>query len=253
MDIEVKSPGLFIGTSGWSYKHWQGVFYPDDIKPDKYLEYYLTQFDCVELNSSFYHLPLKTTVNGWLRRTPDTFRFSTKLSRFITHRKYLVNIEEALKSYFDVMEGMKPRLGPVLVQLPPGLYYDKVRICRFLDLLNVRYGEYRFAIEVRHDSWIRDEFFDLLSQYGIAFVIADSGGQFPFSEAVTADYVYIRFHGRELLYASNYSEVELKFYADKIIEWIKQGKEVWAFFNNDYGGYAPKNAYELREMVYSLK
>jgi uncharacterized protein YecE (DUF72 family) len=122
---------LHIGTSGWSYKHWSGIFYPIDLKPDKYLEFYTTKFACVELNSCFYHLPLKTTVSGWMNRTPETFRFSPKLSRYITHQMQLLNIEAAAKNFFDVFEGMKSRLGPVLIQLPPGLSYDKPLICIF--------------------------------------------------------------------------------------------------------------------------
>src|SRR5512137_1590214 len=116
----MESPLLHVGTSGWSYKHWAEVFYPKDIRSDKYLEYYITRFACVELNSSFYNLPRETTVAGWMNRTPGTFRFCPKLSRLITHQMQLVNIEEALQRFFYVFEIMKDRLGPVLVQLPPG-------------------------------------------------------------------------------------------------------------------------------------
>ncbi|BEH00267.1 DUF72 domain-containing protein [Bacteroides sedimenti] len=251
MEVNLNPGKLFIGTSGWSYKHWTGVFYPEEISPDKYLEYYLTKFDSVELNSSFYHLPFKSTVDGWVRRTPERFRFCIKLSRFITHQKHLLNIEEAMANYFAVFRRMKSRLGPVLVQLPPGLYYDKDLICYFLDLLNEKYSGYRFAIEVRHQSWVRDEFFDLLSRNSVAFVIADSGGQFPYADAMTTDYVYIRFHGRELIYASDYDEADLEYYAKKIRGWQSEGKDVWAFFNNDYSGYAPKNASKLLEIIQS--
>ncbi|MGD0753619.1 MAG: DUF72 domain-containing protein [Bacteroidales bacterium] len=252
MVSEAKSRRLFIGTSGWSYKHWSEIFYPKDIKPDKYLEYYITRFTCVELNSCFYHLPLKTTVTGWMNRTPESFRFCTKLSRVITHELKLVNIEGALKNYFDVFESMKSRLGPVLIQLPPGLSFDKTLIHEFLDIIKNQYSLYRFAVEVRHESWINDNFFDLLAHRGIAFVIADSGNRFPFYETVTADFVYMRFHGREQLYASDYSEADLKLYAGKIISWLDEDKEVWVFFNNDFHGYAVNNAVRLREMIYIL-
>lgn len=115
--METKLPGLFIGTSGWSYKHWSGIFYPENIKPGQYLEHYLTKFDFVELNSSFYHLPKETTIAGWMQRTPDNFKFCPKLSRFITHQKRLLQIEEPLEKYFALFDKMKIRLGPVLIQL----------------------------------------------------------------------------------------------------------------------------------------
>jgi uncharacterized protein YecE (DUF72 family) len=247
--MRLKSLKLYIGTSGWSYKHWTEIFYPKDIKPDKYLEFYTSKFTCVELNSSFYNLPLKTTVTGWMNRTPDAFKFCPKLSRLITHQLLLVNIEGALKKYFDVFEGLKKKLGPVLIQLPPGLSYDKSMICNFFDLLKERYSEFRFVIEVRNKSWIDDSFFDLLSKYGIAFVIADSGGRFPHYETVTSGFIYLRFHGCEQLYASDYSETDLRLNAEKIINWLDEGKETWVFFNNDYHGFAVKNAERLRELI----
>jgi uncharacterized protein YecE (DUF72 family) len=174
------------------------------------------------------------------------------LNRFITHELKLVNSEGALEKYFEVFESLKSRLGPVLIQLPPGLLFDKPLIHEFLDIIKNRYSLYRFAIEVRHESWINDNFFDLLAHRGIAFVIADSGNRFPFYETVTADFVYMRFHGREQLYASDYSEADLKLYAGKIISWLDEDKEVWVFFNNDFHGYAVNNAVRLREMIYIL-
>ncbi len=242
---------LHIGTSGWSYKHWYGVFYPGDIKPDRFLEYYISKFPCVELNSSFYHLPKKATITGWVKRTPDSFRFCPKLSRFITHRKRLANVKEALSNFFELFEEMKMRLGPVLIQLPPGLHFDEFLVKDFMNVLKEQYGEYRFAMEVRHKSWIADHFFQLLTQYGMAFVIADSEERFPYYEAVTSDFVYLRFHGHEKLYASDYSEMELQDYAGKITDWLKEDKEIWAFFNNDFHGYAIKNAENLRKMICS--
>jgi uncharacterized protein YecE (DUF72 family) len=246
-----ESAALYIGTSGWSYDHWKGVFYPDNINQAQYLEYYLERFGCVELNSSFYHIPRKTTVEGWLRRTPESFRFCAKLSRFITHRKRLADCGEALERFFDVFEGMKPRLGPVLIQLPPGLSCDQSLISGFLDLLSTKYNHYRFAIEIRHGSWITDRFFELLRQHGIAFVIADSGGRFPYHEAVTSGSVYLRFHGPGKLYASEYGEPDLLRYAEKIMNWLTTGHEVWVFFNNDFNGFAVKNALRLNEIIHS--
>jgi uncharacterized protein YecE (DUF72 family) len=245
----MKSPFLHIGTSGWSYKHWAEIFYPKNTKPEKYLEYYITRFDCVELNSSFYNLPRGTTVTGWKNRTPETFRFCLKLSRYITHQQQLVNIEPAMHKFFSVFEIMKERLGPVLIQLPPGLAYNKLLICNFFNLLREKYNLFRFAVEVRNKSWINDNFLELLSQNRIAFVIADSGNRYPYYEAVTAGFFYLRFHGREQLYASDYSEAVLWQYGEKIRSWLSEGREVWAFFNNDYYGFAIKNAIRMREIV----
>jgi len=242
---------LFIGTSGWSYGHWSGIFYPEGIKPAQYLEYYLTKFNCVELNSSFYHLPRESTVKGWIRRTPESFRFCPKLSRFITHQKRLADTQEALTKYFDLFQDMKARMGPVLIQLPPGLKYDRSLVSDFFDLLNSLYREYQFAIEIRHKSWIRDDFIQLLSNSGISFVIADSGNRFPYYEVVTADFLYLRLHGPEKLYASGYHDTDLFKFAEKIINWLNEELEVWTFFNNDFGGFAVKNAKRLYNMVHS--
>jgi uncharacterized protein YecE (DUF72 family) len=245
----IKSKDLHIGTSGWSYKHWAEIFYPKGVKPDKYLDYYITRFDCVELNSSFYNLPRETTVTGWMHRTPDTFKFCPKLSRLITHQMQLVNIEGALQRFFYVFDDLINRLGPVLIQLPPGLAYDKSLICSFFDLLREKYSRFRFAVEVRNKSWINDNFLELLSQNRIAFVIADSGNRYPYYEAVTASFVYLRFHGREQLYASDYSETVLREYGEKIMNYLAEGREVWVFFNNDYYGFAVKNAEKLIEII----
>lgn len=244
--------GIHIGTSGWSYRHWDEIFYPKNTRPEKYLEYYITRFSCVELNSCFYHLPKKKTVEGWITRTPDTFRFCLKLSRFITHQHKLENIEIPLFRFFNVFEGMKNRLGPVLIQLPPGLHYDKTLTCNFFDILNGKYDQYRFAVEVRHNSWINDEFFDILARYRKGFVIADSGKRYPSHETVTTDFVYLRFHGREQLYASDYSDNVLSEYAEKITRWLENNKEVWVFFNNDCHGFAVKNATRLQTIISCL-
>lgn len=245
-----KAKKLFIGTSGWSYDHWQGVFYPDDVKSSDYLEYYTTKFDCVELNSSFYHLPKPKTVDGWMKRTPDYFQFCPKMSRYITHQKRLHEIDEAVENFFEVINPMQEKSGPVLVQFPPGLEYNESRVHHFLDVLKDKHSDFRFAIEVRDESWLNDDFFKLLSDYNTALVIADSGDRYPYSDVVTSDFVYIRFHGREKLYASDYDKNMLKPYARSIEHWLKEDLDVWVFFNNDYEGHAVKNAEKLAEMLF---
>jgi uncharacterized protein YecE (DUF72 family) len=168
-----KRTSFNVGTSGWSYRHWSGIFYPENVKPAQYLEYYLSRFNCVELNSSFYHLPRESTVKGWKKRTPESFRFCPKLSRFIMHQKRLSDSQEALSKYFDIFQELKFRMGPVMIQLPPGLKYDRSLVVGFFDLLSEQYPEYQFAIEIRQESWIQDEFFQLLAHYGISFVMAE--------------------------------------------------------------------------------
>lgn len=242
-----------VGTSGWSYKHWSGIFYPENVKPAKYLEYYLTNFDCVELNASFYYPPKITAVKGWVKRTPESFTFCPKMSRFITHLKRLADSESSLDIFFSVFKPMNARLGPILIQLPPGLKFDASLVTGFMDILKEKYNQYRFAIEVRHKSWISDTFFSLLENYKMAFVVADSGKRFPYYEAVTTDFIYMRFHGNEKLYASDYAEWELKEYAAKINSWLIKDKETWCFFNNDFGGYAVSNAKKLNQIITSMR
>jgi uncharacterized protein YecE (DUF72 family) len=250
--VKTKRQGFHVGTSGWSYRHWAGLFYPDHIRQEKYLEYYQTRFGCVELNSSFYHLPRESTILGWMNRTPDTFRFCPKLSRFITHQKRLADSHEALERFFNLFQEMKARMGPVLIQLPPGLKYDSSLVADFFDILREHYQTFQFAMEIRHRSWIQEDFFRQLSQQGISFVIADSGQRFPYHEVVTAPFVYLRFHGPAKLYASDYHESELYSYAEKIIRWLEDGLDIWAFFNNDFGGYAVNNAFRIFEMVNAI-
>lgn len=161
----------------------------------------------------------------------------------------LVNIESAFDRFFDLFGRMKDRLGPVLIQLPPGLQYNEPLITDFFELLKESYSQYSFAVEVRNRSWINDNFYHLLSRFGISFVIADSGNRYPYYEVVTTNIVYLRFHGREQLYASDYADSVLNDYAGKIVNWLTEGKAVWVFFNNDYHGYAVKNASRLMEII----
>lgn len=182
-------------------------------------------------------------------RTNEKFRFCLKMSRLITHQLHLANTDVPLCNFFQVFEEMKERIGPVLIQLPPGLSFDYSLISDFLRLIGKMGSIFRFAVEIRNRSWVNDRFFDLLAQNNLAFVIADSGQRFPQSEIVTTDFVYLRFHGREHLYASDYTEDVLQEYGEKISSWLDSGIEIWAFFNNDYYGYAVKNALRLREVV----
>ena len=240
---------LHIGTSGWSYKHWSGLFYPESVKPARYLEHYVTAFDCVELNASFYRTPGIKTVQGWARRTPASFRFCAKMSRFITHQKRLLNAAESLDRFLAVFDPLRDRLGPFLVQLPPSLRFDPGIADSFLNLLASHRNIGEFALEARHDSWFTPEAISLMRHYDIAVVIADSGGRFPGAEVLTNSIIYLRFHGPDGHYHSSYTTAALTTYARKIMNWLAEGYQIWVFFNNDFEGHAVRNAEELKALI----
>jgi len=239
----VKEVTIRIGTSGWTYPHWQEQFYPPDWPKSKWLEYYAQHFDTVGLNATFYRLPKPKTFENWKNRTPDGFLWSVKASKYITHTRRLKAPQEPLARLYTTAAGLGEKFGVLLFQLPPSLAFDKKRFTEFCGFLNPRL---RHAVEVRHVSWISDPFFDMLKQSNIAFCIADTAGRYPFHEAVTADFIYIRLHGSTELYASHYSEKELQAWAEKIKAW---GKDTFVYFDNDFEGHAVKNAQRLKEIL----
>jgi uncharacterized protein YecE (DUF72 family) len=240
---------VYIGTSGWSYKHWNGIYYPPGLKTTEWLTYYSRQFAVAEINTSFYHMPKHQSVLNWMEKVPPGFRFCPKLSRYITHMKKLKEPEEPLARFFDVFAPMQPRMGPVLIQLPPSLKWDYDRAAHLYGHLKKLYAEYAFVLEVRHATWLENDSLNLMAQHEIGLVISQSAGVFPYSEMVTAKTVYLRFHGPEALYASAYSEADLDYYAGKIQYWVEEGHEVWAFFNNDIHGHAFRDAARLKERL----
>lgn len=245
----VSVPIFLIGTSGYSYNHWwDGVFYPIDVKPGKWLEYYAKYFNSVELNVSFYRLPKKETFEGWRRRTPKDFRFVAKGSRFITHIKKLKDIEEPLEIFFENASGLEKKLAMVLWQLPPGMRVDIKKLEKFCKSLK-KYKKIRQAFEFRNISWFCEEVYEILHKHNFSLCIAHSG-RWPVVEELTADFVYLRFHGGgDVLYSSNYTEKELKDWATKVKKWLKEGRDIYAYFNNDAYGYAVKNALRLKELI----
>ncbi len=243
--------GLHIGTSGWSYKEWKGFFYPPTIKTTDWLSYYATIFDCTEINMSFYHLPKQQTVDKWANAVPEGFKFCPKMSRYVTHIKRLKNIEDSLDKFFNVFNPIANRLGPVLIQLPPSLKYDRDIVATFIQSLLIKYPMHRYALEARHESWINDDAFQLLRDNNIAWVISQSGVGFPYAEVVTANHIYLRFHGPEKLFDSSYSEEMLQYYAYRISGWLREGFDVWAFFNNTMNGHAIQNVRDIRQMISS--
>ncbi len=232
-----------IGTSGWTYPHWIKLFYPLDWPKSRWLEYYIEHFDTVELNATFYRLPKPKTFENWKARTPDRFIWALKANKYITHIKRLKEPEEPLERFYTAASGLKEKLGPILFQLPPSLSFDEKEFGGFCQSLN---PSHRHTLEVRHPSWITDRLFSILKKHNIAFCIADTAGRYPYREVVTADFIYIRLHGSTKLYASDYSEGELQMWAQKIDGW---SKETHLYFDNDFGGYAVRNAIRLKEIL----
>jgi uncharacterized protein YecE (DUF72 family) len=239
-------PKIYIGTSGFSYPHWEkGVFYPEGLAKAKQLEYYSQHFQTVELNNPFYHLPSAKTFQGWYRRTPADFIFAVKASRYITHVKKLKEAKEPWQRFINNTKELKEKLGPILFQLPPNWQADPERLEKFLKILSKKY---QYSFEFRHPSWFDQEIYHLLREYHIALCLADST-HWPYQEEITADFVYLRLHGSRSLYSSKYTDKELKSWAAKIKKWQKLGKDIFVYFNNDAYGYAVKNALTLNEYL----
>jgi len=246
-----RKPGVFIGTSGYNYPHWwNGTFYPAGLPQKKWLEFYAESFDTVELNVSFYRLPKKEAFQGWYQRTPKKFVFAVKGSRFITHIKRLKDCREPVSLFFDHASPLKEKLGVVLWQLPPRFEFQKERLEEFCVLLSTlpRSKLHRHAFEFRDESWFRPEVFRILEEFRFAFCMAQGAG-FPFIEKITSDFVYLRLHGGEVLYGSNYSDKELNQWAEKVEKWREKNRTVFVYFNNDAYGFAVKNALALKKRV----
>jgi uncharacterized protein YecE (DUF72 family) len=242
---------VFIGTSGYNYPHWwNGVFYPADLPQRKWLEFYADHFDTVELNVTFYRLPKKETFEGWHKRTPEGFSFAVKGSRFITHIKRLKDCREPLALLLDRASALKEKLAVLLWQLPPRFRFQRERLEEFCVLLSTlpRSKVLRHTFEFRDESWFCDEAFRTLEEFRFAFCMAHGSG-LPSVQRETSDFLYVRLHGGEVLYGSNYSDTELKGWAKKIRGWSTKGKAIFIYFNNDAYGFAVKNATTLKGML----
>lgn len=233
-----------IGTSGWYYNHWHGLFYPQSLAKHKWFEHYTRHFDTVEINSSYYHFPKPENVKKWYKSSPENFIYAVKANRYITHLKKLRNVESQLADFLQTASILKEKLGPVLFQLPPSLHSDFILLKDFLSLLDRK----RLSVfEFRHKSWYEDKCFSLLDYFGSAFCIHDMDGlQTP--RIITGNVIYIRFHGTISRYAGSYDKKTLADYA-QWIESNKKTKACFVYFNNDYRAYAVKNAKTLRKLL----
>jgi uncharacterized protein YecE (DUF72 family) len=238
---------IYIGTSGWHYKHWLGTFYPAGTKSNQQFEFYKRIFKTVEINNSFYRLPSPETFQCWYDQTDNHFLFSVKASRFITHMKKLMDPKESTQKFFANVKILKEKLGPILFQLPPSWKVNRDRLEEFLENLPDRN---RYVFEFRNTTWYSEEIYRLLQKFNCAFCIYElAGHQSPVD--ITADFVYVRLHGPGDKYQGSYNEEQLSDWARQCKQWQNQGLDVFVYFDNDQNGYAAFNAQSLIELTRS--
>lgn len=280
-----------VGISGWTYKGWRGTFYPQKLSHQRELEFASRELPTIEINGTFYSLQRPTSYEDWYNKTPADFIFSVKANRYITHIKKLNDVEIPIANF--LASGplcLKEKLGPILWQLPPSMPFDPERLETFLKLLphdhasasklgrkatlakervflQVEHNyQLRHAVEVRHMSFLNPWFVELLRQYNVAIVFADTAGKWPYLEDVTADFIYLRLHGDSELYVSGYDDSTLDFWSERIKVW-KRGlepkdrltitsdwpprieRDVYVYFDNDAKVRAPVDAKSLMERL----
>jgi uncharacterized protein YecE (DUF72 family) len=277
--MDEPSADIRIGTSGWTYPHWRhGAFYPEGLRQRDELAHLAGVMSTVEINGSFYSLQRPSSYRTWLETVPAGFEFAVKGGRFITHQKKLSNIEQPLATFFGSgLLALGGALGPVLWQLPAQLPFHPERIEKFLALLPRTHGAaaelahdadrtrfdrwdtepvtvtehpelpMRHALEVRHPSYLTAEFLAICGSHGVAVVCADTAGRFPWIDQPVSDLGYFRLHGSRELYASNYTEVELDGWVERIRGWaaVPEVTQLRVYFDNDAQGFAPRNALAL--------
>jgi uncharacterized protein YecE (DUF72 family) len=282
-----------IGISGWNYQGWRGVFYPKGLPHQRELEFASRAFNSIEINGSFYSLQLPSSYERWHAETPAGFLFSVKGPRFITHMKKLRDVETPVANFFaSGVLALEEKLGPILWQFPPNFGWNEQRFREFFALLPRSTKEaailgrchndklkaraflkvkkdraLRYCVEVRHDSFLTPEFFELLHEHNIAFVFADTAGKWPYAEDLTSDYVYCRLHGDTQLYVSGYSADALDWWAARLKLWLSGRQpndaklidakttagphDLFVYFDNDAKVHAPFDAQQLAQRLYS--
>jgi len=233
-----------VGTSGWSYEHWDEVFYLG-TPASKRLSFYAEHFSAVEINSTFYHLTSEKTVKNWAQATPKEFIFAVKASRYITHTKRLKDPQITVRNFLKSITLLKRKLGPILFQLPPSFKLNYDRLKEFIEHLP---KDHLYTFEFRHPSWYTDEIYQLLHEYNIALCITDLEGTLSPIE-VTSQFVYIRLHGPKKAYRGSYSAQALKQWMKRIEDWNGQKKAVYLFFDNDEKGDAIQDAKRLKRLL----
>lgn len=235
-----------VGTSGYQYDHWQGVLYPGDVPKKAWFGIYAERFDTVEINNTFYNLPDDDTFDVWRERAPRHFIYALKFSRYGSHMKKLKDPRQPVGAFVRRARRLRAHLGPILVQLPPHWHVDEERLAAFLAAAP---PDLRWAIELRDPTWLCEAVFDVLRDHSAALCIHDMLDDHPWT--ITADWVYLRYHGMRggRKYAGTYPHQKLSADARRLREQLDEGRDVYCYFNNDEGGHAPRDAQDLRRYL----
>jgi uncharacterized protein YecE (DUF72 family) len=235
-----------IGCSGWQYKDWRERFYPKGCPQSRWLQYYARHFDTVEVNSTFYRLASRDAVARWVENTPDDFVFALKASRYMTHLKKLTDLRDGLERFYERIEPLteSPKIGPIVWQLPPWFKRDDERLRYALGQLPA--GQHCF--EFRHESWFVPEVYEMLREYRVALVIGDHPQRPWQAHEMTADWTFVRFHYGRRGRRGNYSKTELETWAKRFEQW-RRSVDIYAYFNNDWEGFAVKNGLWLKRRL----
>ncbi len=242
---------IFVGTSGWSYSHWaKGRFYPEGLKQRDWLGFYTQQFRTVEINASFYHVPKPEIITRWCKVAGPEFIFAVKLWRRITHFRRLADCSDDVSYFLDAVKGFGRKKGPLLVQLPPSLKIDEDLLDGFLENLRkaMRRSPWRIVIEFRNKDWLCAPIRKILDRRGAALCLSDMPRCLT-EEANDVDFVYLRRHGPGGRYRGCYTPEHIAADANRIKKWLRAGKDVFVYYNNDIGGHAVDNARGLIHMI----
>jgi uncharacterized protein YecE (DUF72 family) len=244
---------IYVGTSGWSYDHWTGIFYPEDLHKNRWLPFYSGHFSTVELNMSFYRYPFQNMLKGWKNKLPESFKMTFKAHRQITHRKKFQDVRDPLDRFYGMAGSMKDHTGCILFQAPPAFRKNQENWEILVNFLEMTNPSFENVIEFRHYSWWEEQTVCLLKQHNVAFCTV-SGLDMPSDVMVSADFGYFRFHGPREAYASEYSERQLQAWGEKIRDAVNERdlQRVYCYFNNDFHGYAVNNAKKLNQILQSL-
>jgi uncharacterized protein YecE (DUF72 family) len=245
-------PKIYVGTSGWMYKPWGKVFYPNDVKGKDQLPYLAKEFATVEINNTFYRIPTNAAVEGWRKTTPKNFVFAVKINNYFTHSKKLVLDEksiERLKFFFERVSPLKPKMAALLIQLQPSFRSNSERLDNFLTCVEKQIKTKRTDVccEFRHASWFTDETYDILRKHEAGFVIATYPRTFKPPYPITSEAVYIRLHATPQ--KPNYTDKQLDKCADYISSLGGDVKRIYVYFNNDFEGWAIFNARYLKQAL----